>query len=173
MPDSIFKNYKELPFNPKLKERAGELRKAGNLAEVLFWNQVKNKQFGQLDFHRQKIIGNYIVDFYCPALQLVVEIDGSSHNDKIDYDKERNIFLKNLGLSVLHFDDIDVKRNLNGVMEFLREYCESLNTPSSDKSESTPLQEGNTNTPSLRDTPLKEGKANTPSLRDTPLEEGN
>src|SRR5690606_11048916 len=58
------KNYFSLPYNPKLKERARELRKAGNLPEVLFWNEVKNRQFKGFDFDRQKIIGNYIVDFY-------------------------------------------------------------------------------------------------------------
>ena len=169
--NGIFKKYKNIPYNPELKERAGELRKAGNLSEVLFWNQIKRKQFLSLDFHRQKIIGNYIVDFYCPKLNLVVEIDGDSHNDKIEYDNERDNYLIDLGLKVLHFDDIDVKRNLNSVMEYLREYCEKdLNTPSL---RDTPLEEGKANTPSLRDTPLKEGKANTPSLRDTPLEEGN
>ncbi|MDA3812993.1 MAG: DUF559 domain-containing protein [Candidatus Cloacimonetes bacterium] len=56
--DGVFKNYKKLPYNPKLKDRVRELRKAGNLAEVLFWDQVKNKKFLSLDFHRQKIIGN-------------------------------------------------------------------------------------------------------------------
>ena len=57
------KNYMALPYNPKLKERAKELRQAGNVSEVLFWNQVKNKQFKGFDFDRQKIVGNYIVDF--------------------------------------------------------------------------------------------------------------
>lgn len=129
-----FKNYKQLPYNPKLKERARELRKAGNLSEVLFWNQVKNKNFLSLDFHRQKIIGNYIVDFYCPALQLVVEIDGSSHNDKIEYDKERDNFLESLNLKIIHYSVKDVKMNMSGVIENLKEICGRLrNTPSSSK----------------------------------------
>jgi hypothetical protein len=59
------KNYVSLPYNPNLKERAKQLRQAGNLSEVLFWNQLKNKQFRGFDFDRQKIVGNYIVDFYC------------------------------------------------------------------------------------------------------------
>jgi len=124
--DGVFKNYKKLPYNPKLKERAKELRKAGNLSEVLFWNQVKNKKFLSLDFHRQKIIGNYIVDLYCPILALVVEIDGSSHNDKVEYDKMRDNYLRSLGLNVLHYDDIEIKKNLNSVVEDLKEYCLGL-----------------------------------------------
>ncbi len=117
-PDGVVK-WNELPFNTKLKERAKELRKAGNLSEVLFWNQVKNKQFLGLDFDRQKIIGNYIVDFYCKNLGVVVEIDGVSHDEKVEYDKQRDDYFKNLGLKVIHILDSDVKNNLSGVMEFL------------------------------------------------------
>ncbi|MBS4000700.1 MAG: DUF559 domain-containing protein [Desulfobulbaceae bacterium] len=116
------KNYMELPYNPKLKERAKELRKAGNLSEVIFWNQVKNKQFNGYDFDRQKIIGNYIVDFYCTNCNVVIEIDGSSHDDKQEYDTARDSYLEGLGLSVIHISDIDVKKNLSGVMSMLSEH---------------------------------------------------
>ncbi|MDO9578005.1 MAG: DUF559 domain-containing protein, partial [Candidatus Cloacimonadales bacterium] len=165
----IFQNYKQLPFNPQLKERARELRQAGNLAEVLFWKQVRNGNFLSLDFHRQKIIGNYIVDFYCPALQLVVEIDGSSHNDKIEYDKEREDSLKALELNIIHFSDLDVKQNLNSVMERLKEYCEKLvNTQNS------PLLEGYGFSRGVLDSPLNDRNENTPPDKSsTPLKEGN
>ena len=124
--DGVFRDYKQLPYNHKLKQRAKELRKSGNLSEVLFWNQVKKKNFLALDFHRQKIIGNYIVDFYCSQLQLVVEIDGESHNFKIEYDKIREDYLIHLGLNIIHFNDIDIKRNLDGVMKYLKEYCNGI-----------------------------------------------
>jgi very-short-patch-repair endonuclease/restriction endonuclease S subunit len=114
-------HYMSLPYNPKLRDRAKALRKAGNLAEVLFWQQVKGRQFLGLDFDRQKIVGNYIVDFYCPNRRVVVEIDGSSHDDKEEYDQERDVFLESLGLGVIHITDTDVKKNLSGVMEWLRE----------------------------------------------------
>lgn len=113
------KNYFSLPYNKNLKEKARELRKAGNLPEVLFWNRVKNKQFKGFDFDRQKIIGNYIVDFYCSNCNVVIEIDGSSHNDKAEYDAERDAYLKSLGLTVIHIPVVDVMQNLNGVMEML------------------------------------------------------
>ena len=77
----------QLPYNPALKQRARELRQACNLSEVLFWKAIKNKQLNGLDFDRQRVIGNYIVDFYCHEQALVVEIDGSSHNDKQAYDR--------------------------------------------------------------------------------------
>ena len=111
--------YHELPYDPELKQRAAELRKAGNLSEVLLWVQIKNGQLKGLDFDRQKIIGSYIVDFYCAEKKLVIEIDGESHNEKVEYDARRDEYLKKLGLRVEHLRDIDVKKNLQGVMDYL------------------------------------------------------
>ncbi len=166
-PDGVVK-WNELPFNPKLKHRARELRKAGNLSEVLFWQKVKNKQLLGLDFDRQKIIGNYIVDFYCKNLGVVVEVDGSSHDNKQEYDKIRDEYLESLGLKVIHITDVEVKKNMNGVLDYLQKV---LNTSLANAS--TPLKEGE-HTPSFQDTPLKE-EINTPSsFHDaTPLKEGN
>ncbi|MCZ8354838.1 MAG: DUF559 domain-containing protein [Cyclobacteriaceae bacterium] len=113
------KNYMSLPFNPNLKDRAKALRKAGNLAEVLFWKKVKNKQFKGYDFDRQKIVGNYIVDFYSSNCQVVIEIDGSSHIDKEEYDAERDAYLKVLGLTVIHIQAEDVLGNVDSVIEVL------------------------------------------------------
>lgn len=115
------RQYQSLPYNPKLKERARALRRAGNLSEVLLWNQLKKGQFNGLDFDRQKIIGNYIVDFYCAEKNAVIEIDGNSHDDKADYDAQRDAYLSDLGLSVVHILDKDVKQNMAGVMDFLRQ----------------------------------------------------
>ena len=119
--DGIVGKLNDLPYNPALKEKARELRKAGNLSEVLFWNAVKSKQLDGLDFDRQRVIGNYIVDFYCHEYALVLEIDGSSHDDKQEYDAARDAFLKGLGLNVLHVQDIDVKKNLAGVIELVKQ----------------------------------------------------
>ncbi|MBK9952619.1 MAG: endonuclease domain-containing protein [Candidatus Competibacteraceae bacterium] len=132
------RQYLSLPYNPALKQRARELRRAGNLSEVLLWNHLKNKQFLGLDFDRQKIIGNYIVDFYCAEKATVIEIDGSSHDDKADYDARRDAFLISLDLTVVHLLDCDVKSNLSGVLDFLRH--QTVFT-----------------TPPLRGTPPKEG----------------
>ncbi len=114
------KNYLALPFNAALKQRAKELRRAGNLAEVLLWNQLKGKQLNGLDFDRQKIIGHYIVDFYCAELNTVIEVDGSSHDDKAEYDALRDAYLTGLGLHLIHMTDNDVKNNLDGVLVHLR-----------------------------------------------------
>ncbi len=113
------KNYFALPYNPELKQRARELRRAGNLSEALLWNQIKKKQLLGLDFDRQKIIGNYIVDFYCAEIKVVLEIDGYSHINKAEYDARRDAYLKKLGLTVIRIADVDVKKNLAGVMLWL------------------------------------------------------
>jgi very-short-patch-repair endonuclease len=112
-------NYFLLPYNPDLRNRARELRKAGNLPEVLLWKQLKNKQFKTYDFDRQKIIGNYIVDFYCANKNVVLEIDGHSHDDKTEYDAVRDAYLTGLGLTVIHITASDVLRNLDAVMTML------------------------------------------------------
>jgi len=111
-----------LPYNPKLRDRSKELRKAGNLSEVLLWQQLHKKRFKQYDFDRQKIIGNYIVDFFCGNCNVVIEVDGSSHDDKIEYDEERDCYLEGLGLTVIHIHAKDVLNNLDGVMAMLYDH---------------------------------------------------
>jgi very-short-patch-repair endonuclease len=120
--------YFSLPYNPKLRERAKELRKAGNLCEVLLWQQLHKNKFRQYDFDRQKIIGNYIVDFFCGNCGVVIEIDGKSHDNKIEYDNERNAYLEGLGLIVIHIIAQDVLYNLDGVMKMLYNHP-ALRTP--------------------------------------------
>ncbi len=115
------KQYYELPYNPKLRERAREMRKAGNLCEVLLWQQLKSGQFKGYDFDRLKIIGNYIVDFYCSDCRTIIEIDGSSHDDKVEYDSERNAYLEGLGLTVIHIPAEDVIKRMKEVMQMLWE----------------------------------------------------
>ena len=113
----IYRNFIEnLPYNIKLKSRASALRKAGVLSEVIFWLQVHKGKFWKIDFDRQRIIGNYIVDFYIKTLGLVIEIDGSSHNDKEVYDQKREDYLISLGLRVYKIPDLRVKHDLNNVM---------------------------------------------------------
>ena len=111
--------YYSLPYNYKLRARAKELRKTGNLCEVLLWQQVHQKKFRNYDFDRQKIIGNYIVDFYCTNCNVVIEIDGYSHENKFEYDMKRDKFLDSLGITVIHILSHDVLNNLDGVMQML------------------------------------------------------
>lgn len=111
-----------LPYNPKLKERAKALRYAENLPEVLFWTRVSKKKFHGLDFDRQRIIGNYIVDFYIRQLSLVIEIDGASHIFDGDYDERREKHLISLGLKVYRITVVDVMKNMDFVLIGLENY---------------------------------------------------
>jgi very-short-patch-repair endonuclease len=113
--------YWEIPKNKLLLHRVKELRKAGNLSEVLFWKSFKDKNKLGFDIDRQVIIGNYIVDFFIPELGLVFEIDGSSHDDKIEYDAERDNYMESLNLLVIRIPDIDVKKNIEGVYKSILE----------------------------------------------------
>ncbi len=117
-----------IPYNPRLKELAKNLRKQGILSEVLLWNELKGKKLG-FDFHRQKPILEYIVDFYCSELGLVIEVDGCTHNDKIDEDMIRQAELEKLGLTVLRYYDVDVKQNLGSAVDSIKEWINE-HTPS-------------------------------------------
>ncbi|MDI9356261.1 MAG: DNA methyltransferase [Chitinophagaceae bacterium] len=111
-----------LPKNKELNQRAKELRKQGILSEVLFWKNFKNKEkLKGYDIDRQIIIGNFIVDFFIAELGLVIEIDGASHDDKQEYDQERQEFLEDLGLKVIRYTDKEVKQNIEGIyQDFLK-----------------------------------------------------
>ena len=98
------------------------MRQARNLSEVLFWKQVTKGNFYSIDFDRQRIIGNYIVDFYAKKLGLVVEIDGSSHDNKVAYDLERELYLTSLGLRVYRISVIDIMKHINTSMIGLENY---------------------------------------------------
>jgi len=112
----------KLPCNHALKQRARELRQARNLPEVLFWMQVTKAGFHKLDFDRQRIIGSFIVDFYVKKLGLIIEIDGSSHIGKEEYDREREDYLTSLGLKMYRIQVIDVMKRMTTVLHDLENY---------------------------------------------------
>ena len=111
-----------LPYNPQLKDCAKALRKAGNFSEVVFWKQVRNKEFWKLDFDRQRVIGNYIVDFYVKSLGLVIEIDGEIHNEQEEYDAKREDYLISLGIKIFRISKLRVLHDLDNVMCELENY---------------------------------------------------
>jgi very-short-patch-repair endonuclease len=110
----------KLYYKRNLNPFAKRLRKAGNLAEVLLWNELKKDKLG-CRFLRQRPIGKYIVDFYCSSLNLVVEIDGAaSHDCKMDQDKIRQREIEMLGVRFIRFTDADARYNLEGVLQTLK-----------------------------------------------------
>jgi very-short-patch-repair endonuclease len=108
-----------IPYDNSLKDYSRELRKNMTDAEKLLWAKVRNRQMKGYQFYRQKIIGNFIVDFYCPKGKLVIEIDGGQHysDEAKEKDKARDHFIRSVGLKVFRFSDREVFKNLNGVME--------------------------------------------------------
>ena len=114
----------DITYNNYLKKYSRKLRKQGTYAEVLLWSILKNRQIKGYRFNRQKPIGQYIVDFYCSKLKLVIEIDGISHDDKPLQDQERQYEIEKYKVAFLRFFDDDVKNNLQGVFEKIMEWIE-------------------------------------------------
>ncbi|MBS4000802.1 MAG: endonuclease domain-containing protein [Desulfobulbaceae bacterium] len=110
-----------LDYNIKLKERSRELRNNMTDVEIILWSKLKRKQINKTQFYRQKPIGDYIVDFYCPKYKLVIELDGSQHysNSGQEYDLHRDNYLKGIGMKVLRFTNYDVKKRLTAVLEII------------------------------------------------------
>ena len=108
-----------LPYNAKLKSFSRELRNNMTDAEKLLWSKIRRKQLKNLQFYRQKIIGNYIVDFYCPKAKLVIELDGGQHHSEIgkESDEYRDDYLSQMELKVLRFSNAEVFNDLNAVLE--------------------------------------------------------
>jgi very-short-patch-repair endonuclease len=114
---------KHIRNDPALKERRRELRRNQTDAERAFWQQVRKQQFLGMKFFRQYSVGGYILDFYCPAVKLAVELDGGQHNlpDGKEYDSIRTGFLEAHGIQVVRFWNSDVLCNIQGVLERLSE----------------------------------------------------
>lgn len=113
-----------LHYDPRLKLLARELRNRSTLSEVLLWKYLKGRQRHGYDFHRQRPIDRYIVDFFVPKLMLAIEIDGESHRVKAEHDMERQRRLEALGLRVLRFGDREVKKNTWGVVMAIDQWIE-------------------------------------------------
>ncbi len=123
-------------YKNSLNDYARQNRQAGILSEALLWNQLKKSQLG-VKFTKQKPIGNYIADFYCKECNLVIEIDGDSHNDKFEYDSARDKYMTERGIKVLRFWDTDVLKNMEGVLDVIRGTLPAGQLPG------TPPAEGN------------------------------
>ena len=106
-----------LPQNKKLKQFARDLRNDATRQENHLWYDFLRSY--SMQFNRQKIIANCIVDFYCAKARLVVELDGSQHytEEGIASDEKRDKLLKSLGLEVIRFSNLEIDRNFKGVCE--------------------------------------------------------
>ena len=120
---------KIIPYNPNLKQLARNLRNDSTLGEVLLWNEVKNKQMYGYDFHRQKPLLNYIVDFYCYELDLVIEIDGQYHTweERSEADLIHEDELKRYDLTILRFSEQEVRKDMVNVLRAIDKYILEFN----------------------------------------------
>ncbi|WP_366184787.1 endonuclease domain-containing protein [Flavobacterium ovatum] len=130
---------KIIPYNPNLKAFARELRNNSTKSEIILWLKLKGKQMYGYDFHRQKPIDNYILDFFCQELMLGIEVDGYSHEflevQEKDSIKEKR--MNELGIQVLRFSDYQVLRDMENVMRAIEFYIEEY-----EKHTPNPSQEG-------------------------------
>ncbi|WP_445346041.1 endonuclease domain-containing protein [Acinetobacter bohemicus] len=113
------------PYNKNLKQLSRDLRNNMTDAEKRLWSKLRAKQILGLQFYRQKPLLNFIVDFYCPAANLVIECDGGQHftDEGLEADRVRDEVLAELGLIVLRFNNDQVMGEIDGVVE---QICKKL-----------------------------------------------
>ena len=121
-------------YNPHLKELARQLRNNSTQSEIRLWKYLKGKQMMGYDFHRQKPIDDYIVDFFCNKLKLAIELDGFSHHVKEVYmkDLEKENKLNQLGIKVIRFQDSEVLHRIDNVIAVIQAYIEEFENQSNE-----------------------------------------
>jgi very-short-patch-repair endonuclease len=105
----------------KIKPLAREHRHESTPAEAAFWEVVRGRKLSGLKFRRQHPIERFIVDFFCSEITLIIEIDGSIHEQTIEEDKLRQEFLESLGFRVLRFTNEEVLQNVQGVLNKVKD----------------------------------------------------
>ena len=115
---------KIIPYNPKLTALARKLRNESTETEIYLWLKLKGKQMYGYDFHRQKPIDNYILDFFCYDLLLGIEVDGNSHEILEVYNKDRikQKRMNELGITILRFSDFEVLKDMENVIRAIEFY---------------------------------------------------
>ena len=110
-----------LDYNKKLKTNARRLRSNSTDAEILLWLRLRGKQLLNVQFYRQKPIGNYIADFYAPSGKLVIEVDGGQHYEEnyLQKDQERDFFMEQQGLKTLRFTNLQVLQSIDDVIDVI------------------------------------------------------
>ncbi|MCB0402166.1 MAG: DUF559 domain-containing protein [Flavobacteriales bacterium] len=130
---------KIIPYHPKLKALARQLRNNSTTSEIKLWLELRNKQFLGYDFHRQKPLLNYIVDFYCYELRLVIELDGYSHQfeETVIKDAFKQKELEKWGLTILRFQDEEIMCDITNALKEIEGYIINF-----EKTHPYPSQEG-------------------------------
>jgi len=103
------------------RSRRQELRTNLTDAEYILWQKLRNRQLNNLKFHRQYGAGPYILDFFCPEIRLAIELDGEQHKDAVEYDKERELFLKDKDIHTIRFWNNEVVEDIARVLKIVEE----------------------------------------------------
>jgi len=109
--------------SPKKLQRSRELRGEMTPAEKILWQELRGHRLGGYHFRRQQIIAGFIVDFFCQAKDMVIEVDGEIHQSQKEYDVERDKILAEMGLCILRFSNQDIFQNLPQVLKKIAELC--------------------------------------------------
>lgn len=120
----LFNRDRSLPTRRTLRQQMPQ-------PERLLWYRLRDRRFSQFKFRRQFSIDRYIVDFFCPQANLVIELDGDAHctGEAVEYDKIRNEYMRSLGLTVLRFTNDEVRENLEGVLEMISAHLKTSPGP--------------------------------------------
>ena len=116
-------------YSKNLKQHSRELRNNSTLAEVLLWNYLKRRKMLGYQFMRQKPIHHFIVDFYCSKLKLAIEVDGESHRLRFSEDSRRQEYLEEIGVHVLRFNDLAVKKDIGNVLSSIEGWIRKNEIP--------------------------------------------
>jgi len=110
------------------KNRRRELRREMPRAEVILWSKLRARQIEGYKLRRQYSVGPYVLDFYCPAVKLAIELDGDSHfgEDAENKDARRQGYIESFGIRFLRFTNIDVFNNLEAVLDKIAETIEQM-----------------------------------------------
>jgi very-short-patch-repair endonuclease len=109
------------------KEFARFLRKHQTACEEKMWRLLRNKQFKNLKFRRQHVVGGFVVDFYCNQYKFAVEIDGGIHMRRKGYDELRDEALESKGIHLLRVSNPEIENDEEMVIRRISEYIEKLN----------------------------------------------
>jgi len=113
----------------EIEQAARVLRKSMTPAENILWEALRNRQIEGFKFRRQHPIGKFIVDFYCPKVKLVIEVDGGIHNNQQEYDQNRTKKLQEFGCYVLRFSNAQVVHDLPNVLKRIIQVVHALFPP--------------------------------------------
>ena len=118
-------NEEEREWHQRNLPRARQMRNRPTAAEATIWHYLRDHRLAGYKFRQQQTLGSYIVDFYCAICLLIVEIDGDSHLEQVEYDADRTAWLEEHGYKVIRFTNAEVRYQITAVLEAIRKECQA------------------------------------------------